>query len=94
MQTGSRVEDWPLVVINELIDNALDACEEADVAPEITVMADAAGIAVIDNGPGLPESMIELALEYALAGADKCFREVAQTSDTIMFLICVIGKAA
>ena len=36
-QTGHSVYDWPLVVAKELIDNALDACEEAEVAPDITV---------------------------------------------------------
>ena len=32
-QTGHSVYDWPLVVLKELMDNALDACEEAEVAP-------------------------------------------------------------
>jgi hypothetical protein len=36
-QTGHPPEDWPLVVVKELIDNALDACEEAGLAPEIAV---------------------------------------------------------
>ena len=31
-QTGHQPEAWPLVVLKELIDNALDACEEAMVA--------------------------------------------------------------
>jgi DNA topoisomerase VI subunit B len=28
-QTGHRQEDWLLVVLKELTDNSLDACEEA-----------------------------------------------------------------
>ncbi len=32
-QTGHSVYDWPLVVLKELMDNALDACEEAEIAP-------------------------------------------------------------
>ena len=32
-QTGHSAYDWPLVVLKELMDNALDACEEAEVAP-------------------------------------------------------------
>src|SRR5271156_2924264 len=36
-QTGHDVWDWPLVVLKELFDNALDACEEAEVAPVINV---------------------------------------------------------
>ena len=36
-QTGHYVDDWPLVVAKETFDNALDACEEAEVAPEIAI---------------------------------------------------------
>ena len=39
-QTGHSVYDWPLVVAKELFDNALDACEEAEVAPDITVIVE------------------------------------------------------
>src|SRR4051794_25459955 len=55
-QTGHPVEDWPLVIPKELIDNAIDACEEADIAPDITIMVSTATgeIAVSDNGPGIP----------------------------------------
>ena len=63
-QTGHEVEEWPLVILKELIDNALDACEEAGTPPEITVTADAAGISVADNGPGLPESTLKAALDF------------------------------
>jgi DNA topoisomerase VI subunit B len=63
-QTGHPREEWHLVFIKELIDNALDACEEADIAPVIDVMADAGGIAVADNGPGLPESTLKGAMDF------------------------------
>jgi hypothetical protein len=29
-QTGHSVYDWPLVVLKEVMDNALDGCEEAE----------------------------------------------------------------
>ena len=29
-QTGHSVDEWPFVILKELIDNALDAAEEAD----------------------------------------------------------------
>ena len=32
-QTGHQPEVWPLVLLKELVDNALDACEEATVVP-------------------------------------------------------------
>jgi hypothetical protein len=65
-QTGHEREEWPLVVLKELIDNALDACEEADTPPVIEVFADPAGITVKDNGPGLPEDTLKGALDFTL----------------------------
>jgi hypothetical protein len=32
-QTGHPVKDWPLVVIKEATDNAIDTCEDAGLAP-------------------------------------------------------------
>lgn len=37
-QTGHAVEDWPLVILKELLDNGLDACEEAGIAPAIEIV--------------------------------------------------------
>ncbi len=65
-QTGHRPEDWPLVVLKELIDNALDACEEAGVAPTIEVRIDGDGITVSDNGPGIPPDTIEGVLDFSI----------------------------
>ena len=53
-QTGHEPEAWPLVVLKELVDNALDACEEAGIAPEIGVQVEPGAITVVDNGPGMP----------------------------------------
>ena len=39
-QTGHEPDAWPLVVLKELVDNALDACEEAGIAPEIAVQVE------------------------------------------------------
>ena len=59
-QTGHAPEEWPLVVAKELIDNALDACEEAEIAPEIDieVSIERGEIVIADNGPGLPSAML------------------------------------
>jgi hypothetical protein len=65
-QTGHHRLDWPLVVVKELLDNALDACEEADVPPVLDVAADATGIAVRDNGPGLPEATLAGATDFTV----------------------------
>jgi DNA topoisomerase VI subunit B len=63
-QTGHGLYDWPLVAVKELFDNSLDACEEADVPPAITVTVDQHGITVTDNGPGIPAETIEGAMDF------------------------------
>ena len=40
-QTGHGKADWPLVIEKELVDNALDGCEEAETAPKIDIEVDA-----------------------------------------------------
>ena len=44
LQCGYGSRDWPLVAVKELLDNALDACEEQGIAPHITVTVDQSGI--------------------------------------------------
>lgn len=65
-QTGHGPRQWPLVIIKELADNALDACEEAGVSPEISVTVDGEGITVTDNGPGIPPETIAGVLDYSV----------------------------
>jgi DNA topoisomerase VI subunit B len=57
-QTGHSVYEWPLVVAKETIDNALDACEEAEVAPDITIIVDSGTIIVQDNAAGIDTETI------------------------------------
>ncbi len=65
-QTGHRLDDWPLVIAKELLDNCLDACEEEAIAPEIRVGVDRDGITVADNGPGLPASTLDGVLDFSV----------------------------
>lgn len=65
-QIGHGSYHWPLVVLKELLDNSLDASEEAGVAPEIEVMVDGDGITVSDNGPGIPVKTIDGVLDYSI----------------------------
>jgi hypothetical protein len=70
-QTGHGRDEWPLVIIKELLDNALDACEEADIAPILGVTADARGITVADNGPGLPEATLKAAYDFTIRASNR-----------------------
>jgi DNA topoisomerase VI subunit B len=53
-------------VLKELVDNALDAAEEAGVAPAITVAVDKTSIAVTDNGPGIPIRTVNALLDFSI----------------------------
>jgi hypothetical protein len=65
-QTGHDYPQWPLVVLKELVDNALDACEEAGIAPVISVTVEPGSIVIEDNGPGIPAKTIEGILDYSI----------------------------
>ena len=65
-QTGHPPAEWPLVIVKELVDNALDACEEAGIAPELAVHVDESGITVTDNGPGLPSDVVGDILDFSV----------------------------
>jgi DNA topoisomerase VI subunit B len=67
-QTGHDPAHWPLVILKELADNSLDACEESGsgTAPQIEVTVDGEGITVADNGPGIPQQTIDGVLDYSV----------------------------
>ena len=66
-QTGHDIPQWLLVILKELTDNGIDACEEAEIAPNIFVTVTTGGsIIVEDNGPGIPAKTIKSILDYAI----------------------------
>jgi len=71
MQIGFPRHGWPIALLKELIDNALDACETAGILPEIEVTLGPDAISIQDNGPGLPASTIERSLDYLIRVSDK-----------------------
>ncbi len=61
------------MIVHELVTNSLDACEEANILPEIYVEIKEVGeehyiVTTKDNGPGIPENYIGKALGMMLAG--------------------------
>src|SRR5437588_7108206 len=65
-QTGHPMRDWPLVLLKELLDNSIDAAEDAAIAPHISVKVDEDGMTVSDNGPGIPADTVAGACDFAV----------------------------
>ena len=74
-QTGQPSYKFGEVVLKELIDNALDACENAGINPVIQIgMAtteDRMRICVSDNGNGISEAVIKSILDFKTKTSDK-----------------------
>jgi DNA topoisomerase VI subunit B len=65
-QVGHALDHWPLVILKELVDNALDAAEEANIAPTIAIEVADGEIIVNDNGPGLPPETVADILDFTV----------------------------
>jgi DNA topoisomerase VI subunit B len=42
------------VLLKELLDNSIDAAEDAGIPPAVQVTVDGQALTVTDNGPGIP----------------------------------------
>jgi DNA topoisomerase VI subunit B len=75
MQLGVSRERWGLAILKELLDNALDACEQTDRPPVIVVSEDqdTHTLSVHDNGPGLRVETLEKSLDYTVRVSDKAY---------------------
>ncbi len=73
--TGQGRRMFAAVVLKELLDNALDACETAGVAPEVSVVVreneESYTIEVSDNAGGIPPEMIPDILDFDVKVSDK-----------------------
>lgn len=65
-QTGHQKAAWPLVILKELMDNALDACEDESIAPVIGIEVSKSGIEVHDNGVGIPIRTVQRILDFTV----------------------------
>src|SRR5215472_13022662 len=71
-QTGyTRDRWWPDVIVKETVDNALDACEQAGVAPEITVRFEGHELEICDNGGGIRPAIVKRLVDYSTRTSDK-----------------------
>jgi hypothetical protein len=68
-QTSHESYEWSRVIVKELVDNGIDACEESEVAPVIKVAIKTkrgkpTRIIIEDNGPGIPTETITGIIDY------------------------------
>src|ERR1700684_2279943 len=65
-QTGHPPEQWPLVIVKELIDNALDEAEKAHAVPVIEVEVTRSGEIIVTDktGPGIRAELVAKLLDY------------------------------
>src|SRR5215212_11748103 len=74
-QTGQPVSNFATVALKELCDNALDACETHEVAPEIGIEvsqdAELINLVVSDNASGIPPEVIRKVLNFDTRTSDK-----------------------
>ena len=70
-QTGHTPDQWPLVIVKELVDNALDEAERVGIAPELELQVDNDRIVVTDNGGGIASETVAKILDYTVRASDK-----------------------
>jgi DNA topoisomerase VI subunit B len=74
-QTGQPASNFATVALKELMDNALDACETAGVAPEVGIeVREEEGLirlSVSDNGSGIPLETVRKVLNFDTRTSDK-----------------------
>jgi hypothetical protein len=64
-QIGHPVADWPLVILKEAVDNALDEAEEAGVPPVIEIAVEPGSITISDSGRGIRAETVEKLIDYS-----------------------------
>lgn len=74
-QTGQHKENFATVILKELLDNALDACEAIGRRPEIMIDinpdTDKFTMSIHDNGKGISSDIVEKILNFNTRTSDK-----------------------
>ncbi len=103
-QTGQARDQFAAVILKELVDNALDACETAGIAPRVTIdVTEDAGIlqiAVSDNGTGISPETVKRITNFQTRTSDKAaYRAPTRGAQgnalkTVLGIPCALGHHA
>ena len=103
-QTGQAHDQFAAVILKELVDNALDACKAAGIAPcitiEVTEYANALQIAVSDNGTGLTPETVERITNFQTRTSDKAAYKAptrgaqGNALKTVLGIPCALGQSS
>jgi DNA topoisomerase VI subunit B len=103
-QTGQPVERFADVVLKELLDNAVDACETGGVAPQVSIVVRRTDgtlhVEVQDNAAGLPPQTIARILNFQTRTSDKAaYRAPTRGAQgnalkTVLGMPCALGGDA
>jgi DNA topoisomerase VI subunit B len=63
--TGHPPDQWPLVVLKELVDNGIGAAELADVPPIIKISVTENRISLADNGPDIDSDTVMRIIDFS-----------------------------
>ncbi|MDA1278097.1 MAG: ATP-binding protein, partial [Verrucomicrobia bacterium] len=73
LQTGHDRNAWAEVLVKELLDNALDAAEDAGADAAIQVSFSNGELTVADNGPGIAAEVVRRILDFSSKTSSKDF---------------------
>jgi DNA topoisomerase VI subunit B len=96
-QTGCTREEFPLFVVKELMDNALDACEHLrspDVDLRVVSEEESLKISVCDNGEGLSDADIDRIRQcFRIVPSARYFRRLVSRGAVGNAWACMLGIA-
>src|SRR3712207_4506917 len=100
--TGVPKDEFASVCLKELVDNALDACETAGVAPAVGVEVErddgSIRLTGSDKGPGIPPELVKKVLDYNIRVSDKAaYRSPTRRAQcnalrTVICFPCALGS--
>jgi DNA topoisomerase VI subunit B len=90
-EIGYGVADWPVVVPKELLDNAIDICDEIAVAPIVKIDVDAGSIQVTDNGPGIDAETVAGVVDFNVRVSAREARICPTRGSQGNFLKCLVA---